>query len=69
MFAAIYPNGAKMALGWPTGRNRFFSTRARGAARKTIFVFAGTEFGWIRLENGRKNMFEVMGHHDHPICV
>ena len=47
VFPATYPNSAKMAFGWPTGRNWFFHTHARRNARKK--VFAGSKFGWIRL--------------------
>ena len=41
-----------------------FSTRARGAMRKRVSVFAGSEFGWIRLclEMEEKILFEMMVH-------
>ena len=46
---AMYPNSAKMALGWPSGRKGFF--QHAGAVRRApkVSVFAGSEFGWIRL--------------------
>ena len=37
-------NGTWLA-GWP---ELFVSTRARGATRKKVSIFAGSEYGWIR---------------------
>ena len=49
VFPAVYPNGAKMALGWPSGGKLFFQ-HARAARRaKKVSVFVGSEFGWIRV--------------------
>ena len=39
VFPAIYPNSAKMALGWPTGRNGLVQ-RARAARRAQKFPFS-----------------------------
>ena len=36
---------------WP---ELIFSTRARGATRKTVSVFAGSEFGWVQLDQNCK---------------
>ena len=60
VFPAIYPNSAKMAVGWP---ELSFSTCAHGALRKNSFPFSpGANLGGFGLlRNGGKHMFAIMG--------
>ena len=49
VFPAIYPNSAKMVVGWATVRNFIFQHASAARPAKKFSVFAGSEFGWIQI--------------------
>ena len=49
VFPAMYPNSAKMALGWPSGREWFFRHVRAARHAKKVSVVARSELGWIQL--------------------
>ena len=49
VFPAVYPNGPKNGAWLANWPELILATRARGAMRKNVSVFAGNKFRWIWL--------------------
>ena len=60
---AICPNGAKMAFGWPTGRNYFFQhTWVRCDTQKSFHFSLGANQGGFGLfRHAGKSLFKILG--------
>ena len=63
VFPAIYPKGAKMALGWPTSQKGIFQHARAARLAKKISGLTGSKVGWIRVAwnwGGGASFFEIM---------